>query len=569
MIRPIWRQLDADDAKALEITKALEIDPLFGRLLAQRGIQSAEEARVFLQPSLDGLHDPFLMRDMDLAVSRLERAIQSGERILLYGDYDVDGTTSVALMYAFLSVHYKNLDYYLPDRDKEGYGISMEGIEYARNTACGLVIAMDCGIKAHDTIAKAATYGIDFIVCDHHLPEGALPPAHANLDPKRPDCPYPYKDLSGCGIAFKLAQAFSMRHNTPVEHLTYILDLVAVSIACDIVPMTGENRTLAYFGLKKFNQDPRVGFWALVQRSGRHYPLTINDIVFGVGPLINAAGRLGDAREAVKLLLSADKQSALDNAGALVDINRQRREVDFATTDEARQLFMSLPNWSERKSIVLYEPEWHKGIIGIAASRMAETFHRPAVILTLSDDHVVGSARSVPGFDLYDALQRCENLFHSFGGHAHAAGMQMPKENVPVFMKKFEHLVQTKLTPESERPVLDISAEIPLHKITPEFWRILKQFAPFGPHNLPPVFIARKIVDTGRSRLLENNHVRFSIQQKGSSKVWTGIGFGIADSFNQVQHQPFDMAFSLQEGQWRGEKVLSLIVKDVQAGDYD
>jgi single-stranded-DNA-specific exonuclease len=564
MIRPIWHTLDFDADRALEIARSLEIAPLFGQLLAQRGIVHEAEAREFLQPDLSRLHDPFLMRDMDRAVERLERAIQTGERILLYGDYDVDGTTSVALMYAFLSVFYKNIDYYLPDRDKEGYGISREGVTYARQNGCSLVIAMDCGIKAHGTIAGAAAYGIDFIVCDHHVPEGALPPAYANLDPKRSDCPYPYKELSGCGIAFKFAQAFARRHHTPVEHLNYLLDLVAVSIACDIVPMTGENRILAHHGLKKFNQDPRVGFWALVQRSNRHYPLTINDIVFGVGPLINAAGRLGDAREAVKLLLSADKQSALDNAGALVEINRQRREVDFATSEEARRRFLAMPDWATRKSIVLYEPEWHKGIIGIAASRMAESFHRPAVILTQSDDHVVGSARSVPGFDLYDALQRCEELFYSFGGHAHAAGMQMPPENVAEFTRKFEEFVQNKLSPEAERPMLAINAELPLHQVTPAFWRMLKQFAPFGPHNLAPVFIARNIVDTGRSRLLENNHVRFAIQQKGSSKIWTGIGFGIADTFNALRHEPFDMAFSLQEGYWRGEKILSLSVKDIR-----
>lgn len=564
MIRPIWHTLDFDADRALEIARSLEIAPLFGQLLAQRGIVHEAEAREFLQPNLSRLHDPFLMRDMDRAVERLERAIQTGERILLYGDYDVDGTTSVALMYAFLSVFYKNIDYYLPDRDKEGYGISREGVAYASQTGCSLVIAMDCGIKAHGTIAGAAAHGIDFIVCDHHLPEGALPPAYANLDPKRSDCPYPYKELSGCGIAFKFAQAFARRHHTPVEHLNYLLDLVAVSIACDIVPMTGENRILAHYGLKKFNQDPRVGFWALVQRSNRNYPLTINDIVFGVGPLINAAGRLGDAREAVKLLLSADKQSALDNAGALVEINRQRREVDFATSEEARRRFLALPDWATRKSIVLYEPDWHKGIIGIAASRMAESFHRPAVILTQSDDHVVGSARSVPGFDLYEALQRCEDLFYSFGGHAHAAGMQMPPENVDKFIQQFEELVQNSLSPEAERPMLAINAELPLHQITPAFWLMLKQFAPFGPHNLPPVFIARNIVDSGRSRLLENNHVRFAIQQKGSSKIWTGIGFGIADTFNALRHQPFDMAFSLQEGYWRGEKILSLSVKDIR-----
>ncbi|MEZ4918520.1 MAG: single-stranded-DNA-specific exonuclease RecJ [Saprospiraceae bacterium] len=563
MKRPHWRQLPAEATTVQQLKAELSLDPLLCRLLVQRGITDAETANQFLNPSLSQLHDPFLMKDMDRAVLRIQQAIERGERILVYGDYDVDGTTSVALAYAFLSAYHKDLDYYLPDRDKEGYGVSREGVEYARETACSLVIALDCGIKAHDSIALAKSYGIDFIVADHHLPEGELPDAVANLDPKRPDCPYPYKELSGCGIGFKLAQAFAIRNNVSVNQIEYLLDLVAVSIACDIVPMTGENRVMAYFGLQKLNQDPRVGLWALIQRSGRSFPLNINDLVFGIGPLINAAGRIGDAREAVKLMLSADKASALYNAESLVSRNKERREVDFATTEEAHQRFMDLPDWSDRKSIVLYNPDWHKGIIGIAASRMAERFHRPAVVLTHSEDHVVGSARSVPGFDLYEALQHCEDLFLSFGGHAHAAGMQMPVENVEAFCQKFETLVKDNIKKESTRPILDVSSDLPLSKITPELWVILKRFAPFGPQNLAPLFVARKVEDTGRSKRIDNNHVRLSVRQAGSKKVWTGIGFGLGDVFESLKHRPFDMAFTVQEATWRGERVLSLMVKDL------
>ena len=565
MKQPIWRQLPAEGTLVQQLMADLSLDSLLCRLLVQRGITDAASAEAFLNPSLDQLHDPFLMKDMDIAIDRIQKAIDQEERILIYGDYDVDGTTSVALVYAFLSTYYKNLDYYLPDRDKEGYGVSREGIEYARDTNCSLIISVDCGIKAHESIALAKSFGIDFIVADHHVPEGELPEAVANLDPKRPDCPYPYKELSGCGIAFKLAQAFGQKNQAPAEQHEYLLDLVALSIACDIVPITGENRILAYFGLKNLNRDPRVGLWALIQRSGRNFPLNINDLVFGIGPLINAAGRLGDAREAVKLLLAADKQSALDNAAGLMSRNKERREVDFATTEAAEKRFTDLPDWNSRKSIVLFDPEWHKGIIGIAASRMAERFHRPAVVLTKSEDEVVvGSARSVPGFDLYNALHSCEELFHSFGGHAHAAGMQMPLKNVEEFGNRFEELVRNNMTVEAERPVLEISAELPLSKISPDIWDTLKQFAPFGPGNMPPVFVARKVEDSGRSRLMENNHVRFSVRQSDSPEIWNGIGFGIGDMFDVVKKRSFDMAYTLQESSWRGEKVVSLMVKSLE-----
>lgn len=564
MKSPRWQLLPNDETAVQALHQHLQIDLPFCRLLLQRGIGTKDAARQFFKPSLDDLHDPFLMQDMQLAVERLHSAILRNEKILLYGDYDVDGTTSVALMYAFLSGFYQNLDYYLPDRDKEGYGVSLAGVEYARENNCALVIAIDCGIKAHQAVALAKSYGIDFIVCDHHVPEGGLPDSIANLDPKREDCPYPYKELSGCGIAFKLAQALALHNNTPAEELEHLLDLVAVSIACDIVPITGENRILAYHGLRHINQSPRTGLWALISRINRPAPLNITDMVFGLGPIINAAGRLGDARDAVRLMLSADRHSALDHAGALVHRNRQRREVDYATTDEARARFEQIPDWQSRKSIVLFDPDWHKGIIGIAASRMTEAYHRPSVILTKSNDRAVGSARSVRGFDLYWALQQCEDLFFSFGGHAFAAGMQMPVENVPAFTERFEDLVRNNLPVEGEDPLIEISDKLYLDDITPVFWRMLQRFEPFGPHNRSPVFWATNVVDTGKSKVLDNNHVRVSLRQTDGKKVFGGIGFGLGDTFNALKNKPFDIAFTLKEETWRGETTLGLQVKDIK-----
>ncbi len=565
MKSPRWQLTPTDDGIAQALHEALGIDLIFCRLLAQRGVTTFDEARAFFRPSLEALHNPFLMKDMDAAVARLDLALQRNERILLYGDYDVDGTTSVALMYSFLSSFYRNLDYYLPDREKEGYGVSLASVEYARESGATLVIAMDCGIKANEAVAKAKGYGIDYIVCDHHLPEGELPDAVANLDPKRADCPYPFKELSGCGIAFKFAQAFALHNNTPPEELDDLLDLVAVSTACDIVPMVGENRILARFGLQRLNRSPRVGLWALINQINRPMPLNVMDLVFGLGPLINAAGRLGDAREAVRLMLSADRNSALDYAKALVHRNRERREVDYAMADEAKRRFTEISGWQQRRSIVLFDPDWHKGIIGIAASRMTEAFHKPSVILTKSNGRAVGSARSVPGFDLYAALQDCEDLFFSYGGHAHAAGMQMPIENVEAFAERFEHLANQHIAPENENPAIDICAKIRLDDITPKFWRLLRQFEPFGPQNRNPVFWAEKIVDTGKSRLLQNNHVRLSLRQADGKSEFKGIGFGLGDKFEAVKNQSFDIAFNLRAEQWRGETTLTLHIKDFKA----
>ncbi len=562
MLNPHWQLLSTDETTVQNLQEALGIDRIFCHLLVQRGITTYEEARQFFRPSLDDLHNPFDMCDMQAAVDRLDQAVKNKERILLYGDYDVDGTTSVALMYAFLSRFHDPLDYYLPDREKEGYGVSLAGVEYAHETGCTLVVAMDCGIKAHAAVDLAKSYGIDFIVCDHHLPEGGLPAAVANLDPKRADCHYPYGELSGCGLAFKLAQAYAIQHNMPVAELDDLLDLVAISIACDIVPINGENRTLAYFGLKRLNQSPRLGLWALLSRVNRPAPITITDVVFGVGPLINAAGRLGDARDAVSLMLSVDKAAAIESAGRLTQRNRERRSIDQSMAAEAEQRFRALPDWEGRKSIVLFDASWHKGVIGISASRLVETFHRPTIVLMQSGDRAVGSARSVRGFDLYTALQSCEDLFHTYGGHAHAAGMQMPVENVAAFTDRFEQIVQERLTLEQERPIVDICAKVRLDDLNTRFWRTLRQFEPFGPTNRNPVFWAENVVDTGQSRRLDNNHVRLSLRHPDGKAIFSGIGFGLGDVFEQVQGRPFDIAFTLREEQWRGERSLTLQARD-------
>jgi single-stranded-DNA-specific exonuclease len=560
----IWNLILTDDDAAAQLQTELKIPLVFCRLLVQRGILNLEDARKFFRHDLNNTHNPFLMKDMDLAVERLDAALQNNERILLYGDYDVDGTTSVALMFDFLSRFHPNLDYYLPDRDKEGYGVSLLGVEYARKTGCTLIIAMDCGIKGHKPISLAKSYGIDFIVCDHHLPEGDLPDAVACLDPKRVDCPYPYKELSGCGISYKLAQALALHYNTPAEEISSLLDLVAVSTACDIVPMTGENRILAHFGLQRLNRAPRLGLWAMCQRINRPQPLDITDVVFGIGPLINAAGRLADAREAVRMLLSADKNSALENAGHLVTRNKDRRIIDFSMAEEAHRKFMEMTDWNDRKSTVLFEPNWHKGIIGIVASRIVETFHKPTVILTESNGKAVGSARSVAGFDLYGALQQCDDLFTTYGGHAHAAGMQMPLENVEAFIDRFEMVVGQTIAPEMEHPQIDICAKIMFDEITPGFWKILNRFEPFGPQNLNPVFWAESVTDTGRSKLLANNHVKLSLRQAGSKVEMTGIGFGLGKKFEAVQGKSFGLIFNLREDEWQGHRTLKIYAKDMR-----
>jgi single-stranded-DNA-specific exonuclease len=565
-MKTLWKTPQFGEELAAHLETELGIPLILCQLLVQRNITTVEAATEFLNPHLVDLHDPFLMLDMDKAVQRLDTAILNEEKILLYGDYDVDGTTCVAMMFSYLHNLHPHLDYYIPDRDKEGYGVSLLGVEYARVQNCKLVIAMDCGIKANEAVALANSYGIDFIVCDHHLPEGDLPEALAILDPKRPDCPYPYKELSGCGVAFKLAQAYAQRQNVPVEEIDYLLDLVATSIACDIVPMTGENRVLAHFGLQKINHAPRVGIWALIQKSGRKFPMNISDLVFGLGPLINASGRLGDARQTVKMLLASDKQSALDNAASIVQRNKERREIDSKMAEQARLQWKKTEDIDNKSSIVLYQPNWHKGIIGIVASRLSDEFHKPTVILTLSEGRAVGSARSIPGFDLYEALQACGDLFYNFGGHAHAAGLQMPVENVAIFRERFDALVRDNNQLTTPLPVLEISADLDIETITLDFWQQLKRFAPFGPHNQNPIFKTSNAEDTGNSRLLENNHARFSLKQAHAKKTISGIGFGMGQLITELKGKdaPFEVAYNIQEGIWRGEMQLSLQIKDLK-----
>ena len=562
-MRKRWSLLPVDETTAQHLQETLKIHPALCRLLVQRGITTFEDAKTFFRPELSQLHEPFLMKDMEAAVNRLEQALRNHERILLYGDYDVDGTTSVALMYAFLSKRHSNLDYYIPDRYKEGYGVSMAGVDYAKQNDVTLIIAMDCGIQARQQVARAKELGIDFIICDHHLPDGELPKAVALLDPMRPDCSYPFKGLSGCGVAFKLAQAFLQKNNQPREDLLELLDFLVLSIAADIVPMTGENRILAHFGLECINRTERPGLKALIEQSGRHRPLAISDIVFGLAPLINAAGRLADADQAVKLMLSTEKIVAYDNARVLEHRNRLRKEHDQNIQQEAIELFEATPGWQDLCSILLFRNDWHKGVIGIAAARMVERFHRPAILLTESNGLAVGSARSVPGFNIYQAIKSCEDLLINFGGHDHAAGMTLPIDAVPAFQQRFEQAVRASITEEQRIPEIKISGVLNLSDITPGFWKILKQFAPFGPGNRSPVFVSKNVMDTGYSRLLKGNHLKLTVKQ-GDSQPVSGIAFGMGEYFSKVtSKKPFHVAYKIEEEHWQGETFLRMMVRDL------
>ncbi len=564
MLQKRWTLLSADEIAEAQLQKELGIAPVFCRLLVQRGITGFDAAKRFFRPSFDQLHDPFLMADMDKAVERLEKAINSNEKILLYGDYDVDGTTCVAMMFSFLQNFTQNLDFYLPDRQKEGYGVSLESIKYARKNGCALVIAMDCGIKAHEAIDLATSFGIDFIVCDHHLPEGEIPAAAAILDPKRVDCTYPFEELSGCGVAFKLAQGFCQKKGVPFETLEPLLDLVALSIGCDIVPILDENRVLAHFGMARMNSAPRPGLRALINKSNRSIPLTISDLVFGIGPFINAAGRLGDAREAVKAMLAPDRETAQTQADFLEGRNKKRREVDGQTAEDAKLRFQSEPGWATKKSIVLFQKDWHKGIIGIVASRLAETFHRPTIILTESEGRAVGSARSVGGFDLYEALKKCEPEMISFGGHAFAAGMQVKLEMVEKFAKKFEETVAQDFRPEMVEPVVEVCAEVDFEQITPQFWKILREFAPFGPGNKNPIFWTKNVVDSGGSRDLGRGHLKLSLRQNNIR--FNGVAFDLAGKLELLKSgEPLHICYNIREETWRGEAFLQLQAKDFKA----
>jgi single-stranded-DNA-specific exonuclease len=558
-----WRILKRDTEKVQSLYQALKIHPALCTILVQRGIELYDSARLFFRPELGELHSPWGMKDMGKAVDRILLAFQNQEKILVFGDYDVDGTTAVACMYQFLKKQYSNVEFYIPHRYKEGYGISLAGIEYAKEAGCSLVIALDCGIKSVELIQYAREQGIDFIVCDHHLPDAELPDAVAILNPKQLDCRYPYKELCGCGIGFKLICALTERLGLPAEEAYDYLDLVATAIAADIVSMAGENRVLAYYGLKKANENPNYGIKALSILSGLKSTILINNLVFIIAPRVNAAGRMDDAKKAVQLFVSDSLEEAMHWAEQLHIDNSNRKEADTNITEEALALIEGDEVLLNRRSTVLFQPHWHKGVVGIVASRLIDHYYRPTIVLTRSGDYVAGSARSVIGFNVYEAIHQCKELLLGYGGHFYAAGMTLEENKVDAFCKKFEEVVHASLHPDLMVPELVIDAEINLRDITPAFYRIVCQMEPFGPDNLRPTFITRGVYNTGFSKVVKEKHLRFVVRQ--GSTTLTGIGFGLADKAPLLlSGLPVDLVYKLDENEWNGERSLQLRVLDVR-----
>ncbi len=547
-----------------QLSKALGVDDLIAQLLIQRGITNYDEAKAFFRPELNHLHDPFLMKDMHKAVERIELAIANGENILVYGDYDVDGTTSVALMSSYLLETYPNVATYIPDRYLEGYGVSFQGIDFAADNDVSLMIALDCGIKAIDQINYAKEKGIDVIVCDHHRPGSELPDAVAVLDPKQADCEYPYKELCGCGVGLKLIQALGSRQGKTMDDLILYLDLVATAIAADIVPITGENRVLAYYGLMVINETPRIGFKALIDQTKKR-ELTITDVVFIIAPRINAAGRMKHGQHAVNLLTETDFAQAQQFASEIELFNSERRSLDQEITQEA--LVQIQENQEEEKfTSVVYNQNWHKGVIGIVASRLTETYYRPTLVFTKSGDKLAASARSVKGFDIYNALEGCSDCLEQFGGHMYAAGLTLLEEQYEAFKKQFEKVVSETIDPKLLQPEIVVDAKISMHQITPKLMRILKQFAPFGPGNMTPIFMAESLKDTGYARGVGEGekHLKCSLYQPGSNPIG-GIGFNLGDKLDIVKGiKPFDAVFSLDENEWNGTVSLQLKLRDIR-----
>ena len=551
-----------------KLANELSISPVLAKLLVQRGIVTFDDARSFFRPDLNDLHDPFLMKDMDKAVERLTKAMQRNEKILIYGDYDVDGTTSVSLVYRFLVKFYSNLDFYIPDRYNEGYGISIKGIDFAAQNNFKLIIALDCGIKAVEKIKYAKTLGVDFIICDHHNPDDELPPAVAVLDTKRNDCTYPYKHLSGCGVGFKLMQAFAMENNIHFEELIPLLDLLALSIASDIVPITGENRILAFFGLKQLNSNPSTGVKAIIEVCGlKDREITISDIVFKIGPRINASGRMKLATEAVELMVSRDYNFAYERSGTINEYNNDRKDLDKNITDDAIAMIRLDESYAERKSIVVYKPDWHKGVIGIVASRLAEEYNKPSVVLTESNGFASGSARSVLGFDLYKAVESCKDLLENFGGHMYAAGLTMKTENVDEFSRRFENFVAEHIQEDQTYPQIDIDAVIEFKDITPKFFRVLKQFGPYGPGNMKPVFESKNVYDYGSSRLVgkDQEHLKLELTDSSSENVMSGIAFRMHEFNDHLKAlNPLDICYTLEENTFNNNTSIQLMIRDIK-----
>ena len=561
-------QEQTEAAKAL--AKETGINPVLCKLLLERGITLAAEAKRFFRPQLSELHDPFLMKDMSIAVERLNQAMGKKERILVYGDYDVDGTTAVALVYKFLQQFYSNIDYYIPDRYNEGYGVSVKGVDYAYETGVKLIIVLDCGIKAVEEIAYAKEKGIDFIICDHHVPDDVLPPAVAILNAKRPDATYPYEHLSGCGVGFKFMQAFALNNGIEFNQLTPLLDLVAVSVASDIVPIMGENRVLTYHGLKQLNSNPSVGLKAIIDICGlSEKEITVGDIVFKIGPRINASGRIQNGKEAVELLIEKDFSSALEKANLINQYNETRKDLDKTMTEEANHIVDSLEGLADRRTIVIYNEAWHKGVIGIVASRLTEIYYRPAVVLTRTDNLATGSARSVSGFDVYKAIENCRDLLENFGGHTYAAGLSMKVENVEEFTHRFETYVSEHILPEQTSAVIDIDAEIDFRDITPKFHADLKKFNPFGPDNHKPVFCTHNVYDYGTSKVVgrDQEHIKLELVDNKSNNVMNGIAFGQSSQARYIKtKRSFDICYTIEENTHkRGE--VQLQIEDIKPSE--
>ena len=565
-----WNLMEqADPAKVEKLATEVGIDRVLAELLVKRGVETFEQARSFFRPSLADLHDPFLMKDMDVAVERLNKAITTGEKILVYGDYDVDGTTAVALVFSFIRRFTSNVDFYIPDRYDEGYGVSYKGIDWAFEGGFGLIITLDCGIKAIDKAEYAKSKGVDMIICDHHLPEETLPAAVAVLDPKREDCHYPFDDLSGCGVGFKLVQAYSARFGVPFETLIPLLDLLVVSIASDLVTMVGENRTLSHFGLKQLNEDPHKGLLAMINLSNLEPGhITIDDIVFKIGPRINAAGRMESGRLAVELLTAEDVNEAMFIGEKINENNNERKNIDREVTREALEMVESGNCLARENATVVYNPRWSKGIVGIVASRLVEAYYKPTVVLTKSNGFVTGSARSVAGFDLYEAIESCADLLENFGGHVYAAGLTLKEENLEEFARRIDGFIAGKITADMLVPVVDIDARLDFSQITPKFFRILKQFQPFGPGNGNPVFMTENVYDAGNGRKVGAGGIHLKLDLIQESQPYhqiAAIAFNMADYYEYIKSgNPLDVCYSIVENYYRGNSTIQLRVKDLR-----
>lgn len=560
-----WTLLPSPDAgTAQRLAQSLNVEPLIARLLLQRGVDDFEKARQFFRPSLNDLHDPFLMKDMDLAVARIELAMEKGENILVFGDYDVDGTTAVSLLATYLKTHHPNVATYIPDRYGEGYGVSYQGIDFADDNGCTLIIALDCGIKSIDHVSYAKEKGIDFIICDHHRPGERIPEAVAVLDPKREDCDYPYKELCGCGVGFKLVQALGSRMGETMEDWKPYLDLVATAIAADIVPMTGENRILARFGLEVINSNPRPGIAALM-KSLKKQAFDISDVVFTIAPRINAAGRIRHGQHAVSLLCETNPETARIAASEIEEYNLQRKSFDRKITEEAL-LQISENQETTRSSTVVFDENWHKGVIGIVASRLIETYYRPTVVFTKSDSKLAASARSVRGFDIYQALDACAEHLEQFGGHMYAAGLTLKPENYPLFKEKFEQVVSETLAEELKEPEIVVDAEVDLSDLDAKTLRILKQFEPFGPENMTPVFLSRNLQDSGYARVIgeTREHLKLFVSQ-GEAEGMGAVAFGLAKKLPLIaDRKPFEAVYCVEENHWNGKTSPQMRIKDIR-----